>query len=246
MGKLGRALAAAAGVAMLAAAGQADAPRHPYGPGERAEYRLKLAGVAVGRGSLEMTGVENVNGRPAYRTRMTVQGGIPGARVNDLYESWIDTAGLYSRRFHQQLHEVRYRRNRTYDFFPERRTWRRENGETGTLPTGQPLDDLSFLYHARTLPLTVGTTYTLRDYFKEDGNPVVLRVVRRETIEVPAGRFRTKVVRPVIRTRGLFGEGGQAEVYFTDDERHLVVMITSRVPLVGSLTMHLQSYRPPR
>jgi hypothetical protein len=259
MGRLGRALAAAAGVAMLAAAAQADAgvarlaapvqaeaPRYPFGPGERAEYRLKLGGVAVGRGSLEMLGAENVNGRPAWRTRMTVQGGVPGARVNDLYESWIDTAGLYSRRFHQNLHEVRYRRNRTYDFFPERRTWRRENGETGTLPTAQPLDDLSFLYHARTLPLTVGTTYTLRDYFKEDGNPVVLRVVRRETIEVPAGRFRTKVVRPVIRTRGLFGEGGQAEVYFTDDDRHLVVMISSRVPLVGSLTMHLQSYRPPR
>ncbi len=246
MGRLGRAVIAAASVAVLAAAGQASAPRHPYGPGERAEYRLKLAGVGVGRGSLEMVGVEMVNGRPAYRARMTVQGGIPGARVNDLYETWIDTAGLYSRRFHQQLHEVRYRRNRTYDFFPERRAWRRENGETGTLPTNEPLDDLSFLYHARTLPLTVGTTYTLRDYFKEDGNPVVLRVVRRETIEVPAGRFRTVVVRPVIRTRGIFGEGGRAEVYFTDDERHLVVMISSQVPLVGSLTMHLQSYRPPR
>ena len=246
MGKLGRAVAAVAGVAMLAAATPASAPRHPYGPGERAEYRLKLAGVSVGRGSLEMTGIETVNGRPAYRARMTVQGGIPGARVNDLYETWIDTAGLYSRRFHQQLQEVRYRRNRTYDFFPERRTWRRENGETGTLPTNEPLDDLSFLYHARTLPLTVGTTYTLRDYFKEDGNPVVLRVVRKETIEVPAGRFRTVVVRPVIRTRGIFGEGGRAEVYFTDDERHLVVMISSQVPLVGSLTMHLLSYRPPR
>lgn len=237
---------AAAGVALLAAAGQSSAPRHPYGPGERAEYRLKLAGVGVGRGSLEMLGVESVNGRPAYHARMTVQGGIPGARVNDLYETWIDTAGLYSRRFHQKLQEVRYRRDRTYDFVPERRTWRRENGESGTTPTARPLDDLSFLYHARTLPLEVGATYTLNDYFKADGNPVVLRVVRRETVEVPAGRFRTVVVRPVIRTRGLFGEGGQAEVYFTDDERRIVVLIRSRVPVVGSLTMHLERYQPAR
>ena len=237
---------AATAVLVLGAAGQSEAPRRPFGPGEKAEYRLKLAGVGVGRGSLEMLGVEMVNGRPAYRARMTVQGGVPGARVNDLYETWIDTAGLYSRRFHQKLHEVRYRRDRTYDFNPERRTWRRENGETGTLPTSQPLDDLSFLYHARTLPLTVGETYTLRNYFKEDGNPVVLRVVRRETVEVPAGRFRTVVVRPVIQTRGLFGEGGQAEVYFTDDARRIVVLIRSRVPVVGSLTMHLERYQPAR
>ena len=239
-------LMAAAAVVLLGAAGQSSAPARPYGPGERAEYRLKLAGVSVGRGTLEMLGVEGVNGRPAYHARMTVQGGIPGARVNDLYETWIDTAGLYSRRFHQQLQEVRYRRDRTYDFVPERRTWRRENGETGTIPTARPLDDLSFLYHARTLPLQVGATYTLNDYFKADGNPVVLRVVRRETVEVPAGRFRTVVVRPVIRTRGLFGEGGQAEVYFTDDERRIVVLIRSRVPVVGSLTMHLERYQPAR
>jgi hypothetical protein len=243
---VGRMCMAATAVLVLGAAGQSEAPRRPFGPGEKAEYRLKLAGVGVGRGSLEMLGVEMVNGRPAYRARMTVQGGVPGARVNDLYETWIDTAGLYSRRFHQKLHEVRYRRDRTYDFNPERRTWRRENGETGTLPTSQPLDDLSFLYHARTLPLTVGETYTLRNYFKEDGNPVVLRVVRRETVEVPAGRFRTVVVRPVIQTRGLFGEGGQAEVYFTDDARRIVVLIRSRVPVVGSLTMHLERYQPAR
>lgn len=244
--RMGRAATVVLGVVLLAAAGPASAPQRPYGPGERAEYRVKLGGISVGRGSLEMLGVQTVNGRPAYHARMTVQGGVPGARVNDLYETWIDTEGGFSRRFHQKLHEVRYRRDRTYDFFPERRSWRRENGETGTLPTGEPLDDLSFLYHVRTLPLEVGQTYTLRDYFKEDGNPVVLRVVRRETVDVPAGRFRTIVVRPIIRTNGLFGEGGQAEVHFTDDARRVVVLIRSRVPIVGSLTMHLENYRPAR
>jgi hypothetical protein len=236
---------ALAGAAPLAAVQADAAPRRPWGPGERAEYRVKLGGIGVGRGSLEVGGVETVNGHPAFRARMTVQGGIPGARVDDLYETWMDTAGLFSRRFHQRLREVRYRRDRTFDFFPERRAWRRENGSTGTLPTARPLDDLSFLYHVRTLPLVVGETYTLRDYFKEDGNPVVLRVLRRETVEVPAGRFNTLVVRPIIRTDGLFDEGGQAEVYFTDDARRIVVLIRSRVPLVGSLTMHLERYRPP-
>jgi hypothetical protein len=60
---------------------------------------------------------------------------------------------------------------------------------------------------------------------------------------VPAGRFRTVVVQPVIQTNGLFGEGGRAEIYFTDDERRIPVLIKSRVPVVGSLTMSLRSYR---
>jgi hypothetical protein len=236
---------------VLTAAGlpaQAGNPprERPFGAGERAQYQVKLGGLSVGSGAIEVLGVQSLHGHPVYHTRMTVTGGVPLAHVDDRYESWIDTVGLYSRRFHQNQREVRYRRNRTFDFDPENRTWRRENGETGTLPTDRPLDDLSFLFYARTLPLQVGATYTLRQYFKESGNPVVLRVVRRDTVRVPAGTFRTIVVRPTIRTRGLFGEGGQAEVHFSDDERRILVMIRSRVPVVGSLSLHLRSYQPPQ
>ena len=73
---------------------------------------------------------------------------------------------------------------------------------------------------------------------------MVLQVLRRETVQVPAGRFRTIVVRPIIRTDGMFGEGGRAEVYFSDDEYRIPVLIRSRVPVVGSLSMHLRTFRP--
>ena len=227
-----------------AADAQTRARAVPWAAGELASYQVRLGGVGVGRGTLEVVGTEMIRGENTYHTRMTLDGGVPLARVHDRFESWIDTEGLFSRRFHQNQREARFRRNRTYDFFPETRTWRRENGETGTLPTDQPLDDVSFIYFARTLPLEVGATYTLPRYFKTDGNPVVLQVLRRETVEVPAGRYRTIVVRPVIRTDGLFGEGGRAEVYFSDDERRIPVLIRSRVRLIGSLTMQLRSYRP--
>jgi hypothetical protein len=158
-------------------------------------------------------------------------------------ESWIDVEGLFSRRFSQDQKEVRYRRKRTFDFFPETRSYRRtDTGEVGSLPTSRPLDDVSFLYYARTLPLRVGDTYEIPRYFQENGNPVMLRVLREETVTVPAGTFRTVVVRPVIRTKGLFGQGGEAEVYFSDDPRHIVVQLRSKVPIVGSLSMYLQSY----
>ena len=225
---------------------EAQSARVPFSPGEEATYQVKLGALSVGRGSLSVRGIVDVHGQPTFHTIMTLAGGNALVRVNNRFESWIDTRGLFSRRFHQNQHEARFRRNRTYDFFPESRTFRRENGETGSIPTSQPLDDLSFIYFARTLPLEVGSTYTLPRYFKADGNPVVLEVVRRETVNVPAGRFNTIVVRPVIRTDGLFGEGGRAEVFFSDDEHRIPVLIRSRVPVLGSLSMHLRTFRPGR
>ena len=101
------------------------------------------------------------------------------------------------------------------------------------------------LYFARSLPLKVGDTYTIARYFRADANPVVLRVVRRETVTVPAGTFQTVVVRPTIKTSGLFGEGGQAELFFSDDSLHRLVQLRSRVRLIGSLSLHMRSYTPP-
>lgn len=232
--------------ALLGAAPAAAQRPVPFSPGEHATYQVRLGGLTVGRGSLAVEGMAEIRGQQTYHTVMTIVGGNFLVRVNDRLESWIDARGMFSRRYHENKHEARYRRNRTYDFFPETRTFRRENGEEGTIPTSQPLDDLSFLYFARTLPLEVGATYTLPRYFKEDGNPVVLHVLRREAVRVPAGTFNTIVVRPVIQTDGLFGEGGQAEVYFSDDEHRIPVMIRSRVPVVGSLTMLLRTFRPGR
>ena len=79
----------------------------------------------------------------------------------------------------------------------------------------------------------MGDVYTIPRYFQEDGNPVVLKVLRRETVTVPAGTFNTVVVQPMIQTDGLFGKGGEAEVYFTDDTRRMLVQLRSKVPVVG-------------
>ena len=244
------ALALAGGTAGSSLAGQAQMEEGsgdgsiPFGAGERAEYQVKLGAIRVGHGSMEILGIEEVRGHPTYHASLRVSGGIPLARVDDKLDSWIDVEGLFSRRFKQDVKEVRYRRNRVYDFFPDARTYRRgDNGETGPIPTERPLDDVAFLYYARTLPLRVGDEYTVPRYFKAEGNPVVIKVLRKETVTVPAGTFRTVVVRPIIKTEGLFGQGGEAEVYFSDDDRRIMVQLRSKVPVVGSLTMNLQTYR---
>ena len=219
----------------------------PFGPGERMTYKVGLGRMKdIGKGALEVGAVDTVHGYPVYQLRMDVKGGILFARVEDTYKSWLDVQSLISRRFHTDVHEVTYERKRTMEFFPAERRWRRtDKDESGDMPTDQPLDDLSFLYFARTLPLEVGHTYTLPRYWKNEGNPVTLKVLRRETVNIPnLGSFSTIVVQPIIRTKGLFGEGGKAEVYFTDDERRIPVLINSSVKHIGTMRMQLETYSP--
>lgn len=217
----------------------------PFGPGETLEYQAKLGPVPVGDGHLRVHGLEDVRGRTAYHVSLHVEGGVPLARVNDQQESWLDVETLTSRRFSQNLRQVRYRRDRSYEIFPEERyfTISDQEGQEEMI-TDAPLDDISFVYYARSLPLEVGDVYRLDRYFQPDGNPVLLEVVRRDRVEVPAGTFNTVVVRPTIQASGLFGEGGEAEIHFSDDDRRLLVELRSRVPVVGSLSLHLREVTP--
>ena len=214
----------------------------PFGPGERLEYQVKLGIFSAGDGFLAVEGIDTVRGRETYRLAMGLSGGWLFAKVNDRFESWLDTRSLVSRRFIRDVHEVNYKSYREWAIYPEKRYWERVDEEqSDTMSTSTPLDELAFMFWLRTLPLEVGETYTYNNYFKTDGNPVTLNVLRRERRKVPAGEFNTIVVQPIIRTDGLFGEGGKAEIYLTDDADRYVVYLRSEIPIVGSVTMHLRS-----
>lgn len=242
---LGQALAPVGAPAQVGADSAGRPAAVPFGPGERLEYSVSLGIFHVGSGSFRVGGIDTVRGHPTYRLEMRLHGGTMFVKVDDNMTSWLDVNTLVSRRFQQDNKEYRYERHRTLEFFPEEKTYfQPDKNEHGSIATDQPLDDISFLYFARTLPLEVGQTYTLDRYFDKAGNPVTIKVLRRDTVTVPAGTFHTIVVQPVIQTKGLFGQGGRAEVYFTDDSRRLVVQVRSHVPVVGSLNMYLKSWTP--
>ena len=69
---------------------------------------------------------------------------------------------------------------------------------------------------------------------------MVLTGLREDTVTVGAGTFVTTVVRPTIKTGGIFSENGEAQVWFTNDERRLPVMLKTKFAKF-SLTLALQS-----
>jgi hypothetical protein len=215
----------------------------PFGVGERMEYDVKFGRLRVGSGSMEVADVQDVRGRPTWHTIFQVRGGTFFYRVNDQYESWIDRHTGNSLRFRQDLNEGRRDVERNFEIFPERAQFVESGEDTAQASVKNPLDDGSFLYFIRTIPLAVGETYTFERYFRPDRNPVTIKVLRKERIEVPAGEFDAIVVQPVIKTKGIFSENGHAEIWLSDDENRIMLQMKSGLSF-GSLNLYLKSYRP--
>jgi hypothetical protein len=223
-----------------------DAPQVPFGPGEKSTFEVRFGSVKVGSGSLQVTGVVNARGREAYHTWFNVQGGTFFYRVNDVYESWIDVRTMNSLVFNRQIEEGTRERMQSYEIMPEKGTYIERTRQKTTVKktVENPLDEGAFLYFVRTIPLVVGQSYDFNRYFIPDRNPVRLRVLRKERVTVPAGTFNAIVVQPIIRTRGIFSEKGQAEVWLSDDSARILLQVKSKLSF-GSLNLYLKSYTPP-
>ncbi len=211
----------------------------PFVPGERLSYDVFFGAIKVGTGSMEVRGIDTVRGRPAYHTAFQLNGGIPFYKVDDVFESWFATDDLASLRFIQDQNEGTKERQHRYEIYPERQTYDDLTDEKPEQPSvAEPLDDGSFVYFVRTVPLEVGKTYEFQRYFKPDRNPVTIRVLRRERVKVPAGTFDAVVIQPVIKTKGVFSESGHAELWISDDDRHMIVQMKSQLSF-GSLDLYL-------
>jgi len=217
----------------------------PFGVGERFTYDVKLGPFKAGRGSMEVTTMDTVRGRVVWRAVFRVKGGILGYKADNTMETWIDTASITSLRFTQDFEQTGKDRKKFYEIFPERSVYQEQQPEKPEQPSvSEPLDDASFIYFVRTVPLEIGRTYSFDRYFKPDANPVRIKVLRRETVKVPAGTYQTLVVQPIIKSKGIFSENSKAEIWFSEDANRIMVQMKADLP-VGSLNLYLTSARPP-
>jgi hypothetical protein len=213
----------------------------PFAVGEELTYRATLSGIRAGTARMRVAGIEVIRGRPAYHVMFSVDGGVPLFRVHDRYESWIDVETLASLRHRQQISEGRYHRTTSYEIYPERAEYQKE-GDSVRASVTNPLDDGSFIYAVRTAGVNVGETRSDNRYFRPDKNPVVLTGLRRDTVTVGAGTFAATVVRPTIRTSGIFSDDGQAQVWFTDDASRYPVQVKAKFSKF-TLTLSLESVK---
>jgi hypothetical protein len=190
---------------------------------------------------MEVLPTDTVRGHEVWHTIFRLNGGFLLYRVRDTYEDWTDVHTLASLRYWQNIDEGSYEPKRHYEIFPERREYV-ENDKPPRESVEHPLNEASFIYYLRTIPLRVGMDTTFNDFFIAARNPVRFKVLRKDTIEVGAGKFSALVIQPMFESK-LFSEGGHAEVWLSDDENRIMLQMKSKVSF-GSLNLYLKRYRP--
>jgi hypothetical protein len=238
-------LALAGTVAILSMTGAAPAPTLgdlPFAPGERLVFAGKVRGGVSGRGTMWIEGPVELRGTSTWILHSDMEGRVGPLRATDRTASWLDPVRMTALRFTARERHIVSRYDDAVDIFAGEKRWSAENGAAGVLDVGAPLDELSFLYWVRTLPLLEEGAVTVTRHFDVTRNPTVVRVVGREEVEVGAGRFRAVVVEMRVRDARRYQGEGTIRIHLSDDRCRLILRLESHVPKAGSATLGLQSY----
>jgi len=227
---------------VLTALQAAAATPPPFQVGERFEYAAKFGALRLGSGAIEVASIDTIRGKSAYHFRFTLNAKAIVYKINSVLESWASTDDFHSLRFRRDNTENSRRYVRSWEIFGDSGYHRQVEPEPlAAAPTpADPLDDASFLFFVRTTPLEVGKTYNFERYFRTERNPIVIKVLKRETMELPDGsEVDCLVLNPVIGEGGLFGARADARLWITDDARRIPVQIRSRYSF-GTITLKLE------
>ncbi len=218
-----------------------------FQPGERLNFDLHWNGIFAGTAVLSVEPIEEIGGQPAWHFLLSVRSS-PFLdlfyKVRSTFEGFADLSMSRSLLYRKKQQEGSYRSDVRVDFDWETLTARYENRgkkrqETPILPG--TLDPLSVCYFLRLQDLAVGQELQSPVSDGKKCVPGRIRVVAREFVSSPAGRFDTFVVEPDLRhLEGVFKRSKAAtlRVWITADEKRIPVRVKSDVK-VGHFTATL-------
>lgn len=227
----------------LAAPGRETLPAspEPFRPGESLRFSVQYGFIKAGSAWLEVPEMREWNGRPSYLlvARAKSNGFFDKVyKVRNRIESVWDRDGLFSWRYLEDRHEGKYTANDTLVFDPDSLRVRYKNGQTYPIPNGVQ-DALSAFYYTRFQALPLGGSITFDYHASRKSAPMVVKILGRQTIKTPAGKFKCIAVEPMLKAGGIFKNKGRLVIWLTDDSRRMPVLMRSKV-LIGSISVVLQ------
>lgn len=214
-----------------------------FGIGEKLTFDIGYGFINAGYANLEVKDLIEYNERPCYLIVSTANSNkffSTFYKVEDRVESVVDALGIYSWYFEKNLSEGTYRATRSCTFDQENHKAIYGNDTVDVARFVQ--DALSSLYFARTQDLKVGESIFIDNFTDGKSYPLEVRVVKKETVTVKAGKFDCILVEPLLMTSGIFKHEGRLKVWLTDDKLKMPVLMKSKV-LVGSISAELTEYQ---
>lgn len=216
--------------------------------GEKVEftvyYNLSALWVAAGKASFT-TQLTHLDGRPVFH--LTGSGRTFKSydwiyKVDDVYESFVDTQTLLPRKFSRKVYENGRKKTEYVRFVHAARKAFANNKSYDVSQCVQ--DVLSAIYYARNIDYSKykpGDKIPFDMFIDEELHHLYIRYLGKQQITTRYGTFNTIKIRPLLVEGTIFRGGEQMDIYVTDDLNLVPVRIDSKI-LVGSIKVDMTSF----
>lgn len=212
---------------------------------ERLVFSIEYFEIPLGEATLEIKDIIFHNGHKAYwfiARAVSAPWLSVFYKVDNKIYSYMDVTSLCSLRFVKDCYEGGYVHGSNISFNQkEHFAYYEDTGRKMEIP---PLvqDPLSGFYYLRTRDLKIGESIFIPMHDDEKNWNLEIRVLRREIIDTHFGKRRTIVVRPMLKSSGLFKSERGIWIWLTDDEKRIPVRMKTKIP-IGSIVAHLREIK---
>ena len=219
----------------------------PWGPDERMDLVIDYLGITMGKARISV-GRTEAGATPVHLSSRSA-GLMAVVTFRQTLVSNLDVATLLP---HSSVLDAEepggYRHTDTarFDRTANKATVREKGRFDKTYEIDVPpgtLDFVALVFRLRTLPLPDGATHAFEVLSGRKVSRVVATVVKHERVKTDAGSFPAVKVRVPTGFDGKFSEKNPTFVWFSDDERRVVVKISTDFA-IGRANAELASYQP--
>lgn len=209
---------------------------------EKLHYDLTWAGIKAGESILEAKDngtdiqfISKANSAKWVSIFYTVEDTVVSTLKKERFQNFVGVPQNYR----IKIREGRHRRDKEiiFDRTSKKVTYINHLDKEKIdfdIDTSSLLDPLSSFYYVRTLSLEVGKSVFIDVFDNKKLYKVEIQVLNKETVETPLGTFKTILIKPIMKSEGIFYRKGDILIWLTDDEKKIPVMLKTKVP-VGSV-----------
>ncbi len=213
--------------------------------GEKLTYKVyyTLAGAYIGAGEAVFSNTLKIfQGKQVYHVvgwGKTFPSYDWFYKVDDAYESYIDTITMLPLKFTRNVHE---RNNRIYNNVLFNHTTKKAVSTNGMFNIPACVQDvLSSIYYARNIDYSqykVGDKIPFSLFLDDQVYDIFIRYLGKEKLKTRTGTYNTIKFKPLLIDGTIFKGGEHMSVWVSDDENKVPVLIETPI-LIGSIKVYL-------
>ncbi|TAD98650.1 MAG: DUF3108 domain-containing protein [Bacteroidetes bacterium] len=236
--------------------GYRSAKNNKFQRGEFLTYLVHYSFVNAGEATVFMDkDLHTINNRACYK--VDIVGRSIGMlsmtyKINDLWQSFIDTGAIIPQKFHRNIQENNYRKKETviFDHLKKTSVLTHKTFDDPEVKKEYPIpmnvqDMVSGYYYLRTLDfanLKVGDTLSVDGYLEGQIYDFKIRFVGREKLRTEFGKIRTAIISPILPETQLFKGRDALKVWISDDENRVPIKIQAEL-FVGAIELDLIDHK---